>query len=269
MNAKRLNSIERSRGPLARLCDYLSGRAFAGVFLLCVFVVSPLFAQTPPFPSAYPRARCFICNGAANHFSETPIRKITFFSSSKIPISNQFARRSQRTFFNGSKRTVPPRLRCKLADLISLLDNPAAFGFMASPQTSGVGPSNPSHLASLFFVYDATGKADLVQKLKTVAQASSKTKPAISTYTFGGSTIEVRTENPERCYQPKHDLQHEGGKLLSGDYTERCHTGSGDPLQFLRETKFICNGLAGISSHPSLHWKGCSRGIFCPPPRSG
>jgi hypothetical protein len=74
-----------------------------------------------------------------------------------------------------------------------LLDNPAAFGFIANPQSSGK-TVDTSHLASAFFVYNVAGKAGLVQKLKALAQASSKTKPRVSTYTFGGSTIEVRTE---------------------------------------------------------------------------
>jgi hypothetical protein len=41
-----------------------------------------------------------------------------------------------------------------------------------------------------------TGKTDLVQKLKLAARTASKEKPQITTYSFGGTSIEVRVEGP-------------------------------------------------------------------------
>jgi len=49
----------------------------------------------------------------------------------------------------------------------------------------------------LFLVYDVTGKTDLVQKLKAVAEANSKEKPKITTYNFGGTSIEVRVQGAD------------------------------------------------------------------------
>jgi hypothetical protein len=78
-----------------------------------------------------------------------------------------------------------------------LLDNPGAAGLIANPAASkSASPGNSSPLSSSFLVYDMTGKTDLVQKLKAAAQASSKEKPQITTYNFGGTSIEVKVQGP-------------------------------------------------------------------------
>jgi hypothetical protein len=202
VNAKRLNSVERSRGPLALLYEYGSGRAFTGVFLLCLFAVSPLFAQTPAISERLPQSTLFYMQWRGKSFLGDADKKNHVLQLLEDPDFEPVRQALAKNFLQWQQKNSSGAPALKLSDLISLLDNPAAFGFMAGPPTSGVGPGNPSHLASLFFVYDATGKADLVLKLKVLAQASSKTKPAISTYTFGGSTIEVRTENPNDAANP-------------------------------------------------------------------
>ncbi len=202
VNAKKLGSMGRWRASLARLCDYLSGLALAGVFLLCVFAVSPVFAQTPAISERLPQSTLFYMQWRGKSFLGDADKKNHVLQLLEDPDFEAVRQALAKNLLQWEQKNSTAAPALKLADLISLLDNPAAFGFMASPQTSGVGPGNPSHLASFFFVYDATGKADLVLKLKTVAQASTKTKPAISTYTFGGSTIEVRTENPNDATNP-------------------------------------------------------------------
>jgi hypothetical protein len=202
VHAKGLGSIGKRRASLARLCGYSIGGAFAGVFLLCVFAVSPLFAQTPAISERLPQSTLFYMQWRGKSFLGDADKKNHVLQLLEDPDLEPVRQALAKNFLQWEQKNSSAAPALKLADLISLLDNPAAFGFIAGPQTSGVGASNPSHLASLFFVYDATGKADLVLKLKVLAQASSKTKPAISTYTFGGSTIEVRTENPNDTANP-------------------------------------------------------------------
>src|ERR1700691_3911640 len=202
VNAKKLGSMGRWRAPLARLCDHWMSRAFTGVLLLCVFIVSPLFAQTSAISERLPQSTLFYMQWRGKSFLGDADKKNPFLQLLEDADFEPVRQALAKNFLQWEQKNSSAAPALQLADLISLLDNPAAFGFIASPQTSGVGPGNPSHLASLFFVYDATGKADLVLKLKVLAQASSKTKPAISTYTFGGSTIEGRTENPNDAANP-------------------------------------------------------------------
>jgi hypothetical protein len=202
VNAKRLGSTAKWRARLARLSDCASGRAFTGVFLLCIFAVNPLFAQTPAISERLPQSTLFYMQWRGKSFLADADKKNHVLQLLEDPDFEPVRQALGKNFLQWQQKNSTTAPELKLADLISLLDNPAAFGFIASPQTPGVGAANPSQLASLFFVYDATGKADLVLKLKAMAQASSKTKPSISTYTFGGSTIEVRTENPNDAANP-------------------------------------------------------------------
>ncbi|MGB8543232.1 MAG: hypothetical protein WCD49_16505 [Candidatus Acidiferrales bacterium] len=172
------------------------------MFLLSIFAVDPLFAQTPSISERLPQSTLFYMQWRGKSFLGDADKKNHVIQLIEDPDFEPVRQALAKNFLQWQQKNGSAAPTLQLADLISLLDNPAAFGFIAGPQTSGVGPSNPSHLASLFFVYDATGKAELVLKLKALAQANSKTKPAISTYTFGSSTIEVRTENPNDAANP-------------------------------------------------------------------
>ncbi len=81
------------------------------------------------------------------------------------------------------------------AALLPLLDNSAIVGFIAPPASSK--PSQGSDVASRvasFVVYDATGKDDLIRKLKKIAEANGKDDAIVRSYDFGGTSVEVRTE---------------------------------------------------------------------------
>ena len=84
------------------------------------------------------------------------------------------------------------------ADIMSflpLLDNSAIVGFTVPPASSK--PSQGSDVASRvasFVVYDATGKDDLIRKLKKIAEANGKDDAIVRSYDFGGTSVDVRTE---------------------------------------------------------------------------
>jgi hypothetical protein len=84
------------------------------------------------------------------------------------------------------------------ADIMSflpLLDNSAIVGFTVPPASSK--PSQGSDVASRvasFVVYDATGKDDLIRKLKKIAEVNGKDDAIVRSYDFGGTSVEVRTE---------------------------------------------------------------------------
>jgi hypothetical protein len=82
-----------------------------------------------------------------------------------------------------------------IMSFLSLLDNSAIVGFTVPPASSK--PSQGSDVASRvasFVVYDATGKDDLIRKLKKIAEVNGKDDAIVRSYDFGGTSVEVRTE---------------------------------------------------------------------------
>jgi hypothetical protein len=157
-----------------------------------------LFAQSPAISDRLPQSTLFYVQWRGKSFLSDADKKNHVlqlledpdFDALRQSLAKNLLQRQQK---DGS--TAPP---VQLSDLISLLDNPAAAGLIVAPADSkSVSPGDTSRLGSLFLVYDVTGKTDLVQKLKAAAQASSKEKPQISTYNFGGTSIEVRVEGAD------------------------------------------------------------------------
>ncbi len=88
-----------------------------------------------------------------------------------------------------------------LPDIMSLLENPFVFGVGAVPNGTGSpGPNGQPSRFGFFIVYDATGKASLVDKWKTSAQSSTKTHSQVTTYDFGGTSVEVRAAGASVTY---------------------------------------------------------------------
>jgi hypothetical protein len=88
-----------------------------------------------------------------------------------------------------------------LAEFISLLDNPMTVGAVANllpPKNAAAGGAAP--LVGFFFVYDATGKAALIDKLRATPQVRGKEAPAVMTYDFNGTSIEARTSGTAVTY---------------------------------------------------------------------
>ena len=180
------------RGNL-RLGPRTNSRVLATALLLFLFAAGPLFAQAPSISERLPQNTLFFMQWRGRSFLGNADKKNHMLQLLEDPDFDPVRQTLAKRFLDWQQKTNPAVPALQFSDLISLLDNPAAFGFIANPQPSAK-TAYASHLASAFFVYNVTGKATLIQKLKALAQASSKTKPQISTYTFGGSTIEVRTE---------------------------------------------------------------------------
>jgi len=83
-----------------------------------------------------------------------------------------------------------------LPDLISLLDNSVVLGIVPNPDWKP--PATPGRVVAplaTYLVYDETGKTELVQKWRALSTMSSKTPMKVTTYDFGGTSVEVRTTN--------------------------------------------------------------------------
>jgi hypothetical protein len=102
-----------------------------------------------------------------------------------------------------------PAAAMGLPEIISLMDNPAVFGLIPSagaPETgeaepgpsSSPGKARPQHGG--FLVYDATGKRELIEKLRAQRQAQESPTVQVTHFKFGGIEIEARTEAKSVSY---------------------------------------------------------------------
>lgn len=118
------------------------------------------------------------------------------FAPAWLGLVSAFQRRNQ--------KAAGPTASLGLPEVASLLENPLVLG--VTPVLNGAGSPGPNGQPSrfgFFIVYDATGKADLIDKLKASAQRSDKTHPQVTTYDFGGTSVEVRTAGASVTYNAR------------------------------------------------------------------
>jgi hypothetical protein len=90
----------------------------------------------------------------------------------------------------------------QLPDLVSLLENQVVIGFAVSRKSGGASAENAAKNSSgVFFVYDATGKKDLLDKLDAQSRARNKDSRKYSKYDFGGTTVNVEEQAAENTYE--------------------------------------------------------------------
>ena len=180
-----------------RLGGHSRCRALVAIVFVCIFAGSSLFAQTPPISERLPQNTLFYVQWRGKSFLGGADKKNHVFQLLEDPDFDVIRQALAKNLLQHQQKDASAAPVVQLSDLISLLDNPAAAGLIAgSAPSKAASPGDPSHLGSLFLVYDMTGKTDLVQKLKLAARAASKEKPQITTYNFGGTSIEVRVEGP-------------------------------------------------------------------------
>jgi hypothetical protein len=115
------------------------------------------------------------------------------FAPAWLGLASAFQQRNQ--------KAEGPTASLGLPEITSLLENPFTLGVSAVPNGAGSpGPNGqPSHFG-FFIVYDATGKASLIDKLKAAAQGSEKAHSQVTTYDFGGTSVEVRAAGASVTY---------------------------------------------------------------------
>jgi hypothetical protein len=92
----------------------------------------------------------------------------------------------------------------KLADVISLATNSALFGVAENPDYAKPAGKKPAPVG-IFFVYDAKGKKEVIENLKSLHKDATKTGHTITHYEFAGTTIE------EDATAAEHDYSAEAG----------------------------------------------------------
>jgi hypothetical protein len=97
-----------------------------------------------------------------------------------------------------SKAPAPP---LSLPEAVSLLQNPGVFGIIELPHTATVtaGGKTASPVTA-FIVYEATGKAALIEKLQAGTATAGPNAASISHYDFHGVSVEVHSRKTGESY---------------------------------------------------------------------
>jgi hypothetical protein len=179
---------------------------FLGTIIFCVSCASlaaqsarePLAAKLPPDTIFYAQWRGMDFVRAAektNHVLE-------FLQDPDLaPVWTSLAVNLQKHETKRGQRAAP----MGLPEIVSLIDNPALFGLISSaePQAASAGSAPPLATARQhggFLVYDATGKRELIEKLRVQRQAQESPTVQVTHFKFGGIEIEARTEAKSVSY---------------------------------------------------------------------
>jgi hypothetical protein len=196
VNAERSNLFAR-RTHFRRIAACRCCRVLAAAVLVCFFAGNPLSAQSPAISDRLPQNTLFYVQWRGKSFLGDADKKNHVLQLLEDPDCEALRQALAKDLLQRQQKDGSAGPAVQLSDLVSLLDNPGAAGLIVNPAASkSASPGSPSPLSSSFLVYDMTGKTDLVQKLKAAAQANNKEKPQITTYNFGGTSIEVKVQGP-------------------------------------------------------------------------
>ena len=196
MNAER-SSLFARRTHFSRIAACWCCRGLAAAVLVFLFAGLPLFGQSPAISDRLPQNTLLYVQWRGKAFLGDADKKNHVLQLLEDPDFEALRQALAKDLLQRQQKDGSGAPAVQLSDLISLLDNPGAAGLIVTSAASkSASPGNPSPLSSSFLVYNMTGKGDLVQRLKATAQARSKEKPQITTYNFGGTSIEVRVQGP-------------------------------------------------------------------------
>lgn len=87
-------------------------------------------------------------------------------------------------------------------EFISLLENPVVVGFTVPRTPGGASAENAAkNSAGVFFVYETTGKKDLLDKLDAESRARNKDSRKYSKYDFNGTAVNVEESPSEKTFE--------------------------------------------------------------------
>jgi hypothetical protein len=173
----------------------------AVVFLLVVLSGQPLLAQTPSLPDRLPANTLFYAHwrgmGSVTSAEKTN-HVVQLFEDPQFALGRDVLLKSLR---NNIAKNGPATSEPELAEVLSLLDNPAVIGVALNPAKAKAPSSDaPVSPVGFFIVYDARGKTGLVERLRAANRATGKEVPTVMTYDFKGTKIEARATDTDVSY---------------------------------------------------------------------
>ncbi len=159
-------------------------------------------------------------------------------------------------FQQRNQKAEGPAAALGFADITSLLENPLVLGVGAVPNGAGSpGPNGQPSRFGFFIVYDATGKAGLIDKWKVSAQSSNKAHSQVTTYDFGGTSVEIRAAGASVTYsaQASHYFVASDQKQIVEGLITRFRSAAGNPSSLGQLTPFR-DLQKFVGSEAALEW---------------
>jgi len=171
------------------------------LFLALLVSGSSLFAQTAPIVQRLSPNTLFYVEWRGKAFLTDAEKKNHVLQLMQDPAVAPLWIAAESHLQQGVQKNSGAAAAMILPDAMSLLDNPVVFGLVANPDvTKSSAPDKAASPIAFFFVYDTTGKTDLIQKWKALSQVGSKAPIEVAKYDFGGTSVEVRTTGKNVSY---------------------------------------------------------------------
>ncbi len=211
--------------PLRRL---VPGRLRLATVLACFLAFSSLLQAQAPLAERLSPGTVFCASwrgtaylsGAAQKNHVLQLLHDPAFAPAWLAFATAFQQRA--------RKTESPAAAMAFADITSLLENPLVFGAVSVPAAAGSSGTDTLSRFGFFVVYDATGKTGLIDKWKASVQAD-KAHSQITTYDFGGTSVEVRAASGSVTYsaQVSHYFVASNQKRVLEDLITRFGTANG------------------------------------------
>jgi len=195
--------------------------------ILVISSFQPLSAQSSPIADRLPPGTIFYAQWRGKAFlvdADKQNHLLQLLEDPEFTPLLQLAAKNLQQ--NGAKQSAGVKTP-ELADIVSLLDNAAVVGVIANPTPAEKPASGAaSSPVAVFFVYDATGKKELIQKLRATARSNEATP--VSTYNFGDTAVESRTTGKDTSYtaQAANYFLYTNQKFLIEDLITRFRSGA-------------------------------------------
>lgn len=176
--------------------------------LLCVFLSIPAQAQKDPFANRLPPKTWLYLEWHGTGYLGSAKRTNSLLRLWADPAFAPIRDLLTGQFYEGVKRN--PKLANfsgeDITDLLSIFENPMAAGLIESEPSAenGSAASNqnqPWKPKGYFFVFDASGKVERLQKLYARFKAEKAATQPITSYAVGPTTVDKIVESDKTYYQ--------------------------------------------------------------------
>ncbi len=166
--------------------------------LALLLFASPVFAQTNPLVDRLPADTWAYVSWAGTASLKSVSSTNSILRLWHDPAFSAFLENSIATVSHSGgpqKSGLTPE---QTAEILSALENPAVIGSLSAPDDEAGQNHNPIHY---FLIYDATGKQDLVDKLRHQRDANTIARPQVSSFAIGSVTVEKRVSGANTVYE--------------------------------------------------------------------
>lgn len=183
---------------------YLQPFRVASLLLLAILLCSARSSAQAPFdPSQLPARTSFYLYWHGSPTGDVRKNNSLYALWDDPQFSSAIANFAESSFSATPKSQEKPALtRQEIAQYVTLLDNPFLIGYLRRPETPAAPKSTDAKAApapkwnGMFFIYDRSGKEDLLSKAVMRSRASEKDIPKLTPVTLAGvSALKVEQKS--------------------------------------------------------------------------